>query len=53
MIVGADTKQSIEACSLAVSCGFTAVVSLEGGFEAWLAAGCDIHTISDSMVGQH
>ena len=28
-----------------------AVASLEGGFEAWLAAGCDIHTISDSMVG--
>jgi thiosulfate sulfurtransferase len=51
MIVGADTMQSIEACALAVSLGFTAVVSLEGGFEAWLAAGCDIHTISDSMAG--
>ena len=25
--------------------------SLEGGFEAWLAAGYDIHTISDSMAG--
>ena len=51
LIVGADARQSLEACALAASLGFTAVASLEGGFEAWLAAGCDIHTISDSMVG--
>ena len=51
LIVGADSRQSIEACTLAASLGFIAVASLEGGFEAWLGAGHDIHTISDSMAG--
>ena len=51
LIVGANARQSIECCALAASLGFTAVASLEGGFEAWLAAGYDIHTISDSMAG--
>ena len=50
LIVGADARQSIEACRLAASLGFTAVANLEGGFEAWLAAGYDFHTISDSMA---
>jgi rhodanese-related sulfurtransferase len=51
LIVSEDHRQSLEACALATSLGFKAVASLEGGFEAWLAAGYDIHTISDSMAG--
>ena len=51
LIVAADPRHSGEACTLAAALGFTAVVSLEGGFEAWLAAGYEIHTISDSMPG--
>jgi thiosulfate sulfurtransferase len=51
LIVGADPAQSSAACELAAALGFTEVASLEGGFEAWLAAGCHIHTISDSMAG--
>ena len=51
LVVGADGKDSLEACALAVSLGFAAVTNLQGGFEAWLAAGYPIHTISDSMAG--
>jgi rhodanese-related sulfurtransferase len=51
LVVGADGKDSRDACALAVSLGFAAVSNLEGGFEAWLAAGCPVHTISDSMAG--
>ena len=51
LIVSEDHRQSLEAYALATSLGFKAVASLEGGFEAWLAAGYDIHTISDSMAG--
>jgi len=51
LIVGADSRQSIEACALAACLGFGTVARIEGGFEAWLAAGYDIHTISDSMAG--
>jgi rhodanese-related sulfurtransferase len=50
LIVGADARQTGEACALAASLGFTSVAALDGGFEAWLAAGCPIHTISDSMA---
>ena len=51
LIVGEDHRRSLEACALAASLGVKAVARLEGGFEAWLAAGYDIHTISDSMAG--
>ena len=51
LIVGTDARQSIEACALAASLGFSTVACIEGGFEAWLAAGYEIHTISDSMAG--
>jgi rhodanese-related sulfurtransferase len=51
LIVGADQRQIGEACALAASLGFTAVFGLDGGFDAWLAAGYPIHTISDSMAG--
>jgi rhodanese-related sulfurtransferase len=50
LIVDADGSQADDACAEAVSLGFTAVNRLEGGFEAWLAAGYPIHTISDSMA---
>jgi rhodanese-related sulfurtransferase len=50
LLVDADGAHSADACVLAVSLGFTAVARLDGGFEAWLAAGYPIHTISDSMA---
>ena len=50
LLVDVDGSGTLEACALAASLGFVAVASLEGGFEAWLAAGYDIHTISDSMA---
>jgi len=49
LIVGADARQSIAGCTLATSFGFTSM-TIEGGFEAWLAAGYPTHTISDSMA---
>lgn len=51
LLVGSDGTETGEACALAVSLGFAAVMNLQGGFEAWLAAGYDIHTISDSLAG--
>jgi thiosulfate sulfurtransferase len=51
LIVDADGSRTSEACALAVSLGFAEVASLDGGFEAWLAAGGAVHTISDSMAG--
>jgi rhodanese-related sulfurtransferase len=50
LLVDIDGSGTLDACALAASLGFVAVASLEGGFEAWLAAGYDIHTISDSMA---
>lgn len=49
LIVGADARQSSEGCALATSFGFNSM-AIEGGFEAWLAAGYPVHTISDSMA---
>ena len=49
LVVDADGTGTEEACALAAALGFLAVTTLDGGFEAWLAAGYDIHTISDSM----
>jgi rhodanese-related sulfurtransferase len=51
LVVDADGSHGPAACALAAALGFAAVTRLEGGFEAWLAAGCPIHTISDSMAG--
>ena len=51
LVVDADGDAAGEACGLAVSLGFSAVSYLQGGFEAWLAAGYETHTISDSMAG--
>jgi rhodanese-related sulfurtransferase len=51
LVVDADGSRTAAACALAAALGFAAVTSLEGGFEAWLAAGCPVHTISDSMAG--
>jgi rhodanese-related sulfurtransferase len=50
LLVDGDGGQADAACAVAVALGFTAVARLEGGFEAWLAAGYPIHTISDSMA---
>lgn len=50
LFVGSDGTETGEACALAVSLGFSSVMNLQGGFEAWLAAGYDIHTISDSLA---
>ena len=50
LIVAADARHGIDAGALAASLGFAAVAYLDGGFDAWLAAGYSIHTISDSMA---
>jgi rhodanese-related sulfurtransferase len=51
LLVDADGSQSAAGAALAASLGFAAVTTLDGGFEAWLAAGYPVHTISDSMAG--
>jgi rhodanese-related sulfurtransferase len=47
LFLSEDGSQSEDAARTALSLGLTNVANIEGGLEAWLAAGYPVHTIDD------
>jgi rhodanese-related sulfurtransferase len=49
IFVSEDGERSLETCRIASSLGFPKVLNLEGGFDAWLAAGLPTETNSEGV----